>query len=502
MSSLAGVRQGVTSFLFNDTDDVAPIPTLRLSHAQTAGLLIVLSLLMLVPVIFFNYLYPLSPARIERPATALMQDLGLWRWFGQRQPDALSNRYTLAALIVLGSLISFATYGLAIWLVWKKAATRTLLAIAIGGSLVFMLLSLWSLPNFNTDIYDHILRARTVSEYGENPYIVEPAAFPQDPIYPYASPKFIHMTTDKLPTWTLISAAGAEVAGDDATTNLLAARGLITLFNIGSVVLIVLILRRWNPLYAVAGAIAYGWNPANIILTQGKPDPVMVFFLLLGVLMLTMQRYRWMVILLAIATLTKLIPLPLVGIYFLRELKARRWKELVIGGLLFVVVVVALYLPFVNTLDVAQDQLRLLRRGGSGLPGGIRYVFVAGFAMLVLYLGLRRADSDRKMLWSWALALLYFALFLTKIVNSWYHLTFIAVAAVAIRWPMVLMMLAITWSSFLLNTWRAASTPEFTLPSPEIPRLVMYLSLPALALLGSAALVAVRIRRSNQLHNA
>src|SRR5690606_16160221 len=136
---LAGARQGATSFLFSDTDDIVPIPTSRFSHTQTAGLLIVLSLLMLVPVIFFNYLYPLSPARIERPATALMQDLGLWRWVAERQPGALSNPDSLAALIVLGSVIAFAAYGLAIWLVWKKAATRTLLSIAIGGSLVFML---------------------------------------------------------------------------------------------------------------------------------------------------------------------------------------------------------------------------------------------------------------------------------------------------------------------------------------------------------------------------
>lgn len=502
MASLAGARQGATSFLFSDTDDLVPIPTPRFSHAQTAGLLIVLSLLMLVPVIFFNYLYPLSPARIERPATALMQDLGLWRWVAERQPGALSNPDSLAALIVLGSVIAFAAYGLAIWLVWKKAATRMLLAIAMVGSLVFMLLSLWSLPNFNTDIYDHILRARTVSEYGENPYTVEPAEFPQDPVFPYASPKFIYMTTDKLPTWTLVSAAGAEVAGDDATTNLLAARGLITVFNLGNVVLIMLILQRWNPLYAVAGAIAYGWNPVNIILTQGKPDPVMVFFLLLAVLMLTMKRYRWMVVFLAIATVTKLIPLPLAGIYFLRELKARHWKEFFISGVLFAVVVVALYLPFVNTLDVAQDQLGLLRRGGSGLPSGIRYIFAAGFAVTALYLGLRHADDDRQMLWSWALAMLFFALFLTKIVNSWYHLTFIAIAAVAIRWPMILMMLAITWSSFLLNMWRAASTPEFTLPSPEIPRLVMYLTLPVLALLLSAALFAIRTRRAAHPRNA
>lgn len=501
MTTFDNLRSSVSSFVFSDSDDVAPFPAPRFRHAQTAALLIALALLMLLPVMFFNYLYPLSPARIERPATALIEDVGLWRWTADQQPDALDDQRSLAVLIVLGSVISFGAYGLGIWLVWRRAPSRALLAIVLVSALVFMVLSLWSLPNFNTDIYDHILRARTITEYGENPYTVEPAAFPQDPVFPYTSPKFIYMTTDKLPTWTLVSAASAAVAGDDPVANLLVARGTITLFNLANVLLIVLILRRWSPLYAMAGAVTYGWNPVNIILTQGKPDPVMVFFLLLGVLMLTARRYRLMVIFLALATLTKLIPLPLAGIYFLREIKARRWKEVIIGGLLFALTVIVLYLPFVNTLDVVEDQFGLLRRGGSGLPSGIRYIFAAGFVVIVLWFGLRHADTDREMLWSWALAMLYFALFLTKIVNSWYHLTFIAIAAVAIRWPMLLMMLAITWSSFLLNMWRAASTPEFALPSPDVPRLVLYLVLPVLALLVTLGLFVTRARRPTHPHN-
>jgi len=402
---------------------------------------------------------------------------------------------------VLASIVSFSAYGLAIWLVWRRTPSRALMTTIVSSALAFMVLSVWSLPNFNTDIYDHILRARTITEYRENPYTVEPAAFPQDPIFPYTSPKFIYMTTDKLPVWTLVSAVGAAVAGDDPTTNLLVARGTITLFNMANVMLIVRILRRWNPLYAMAGAVAYGWNPVNIILTQGKPDPVMVFFLLLAVLTLSAKRYRLMIIFLALATLTKLIPLPLAGIYFLREIKAHRWKEVIIGSLLFALTVILLYLPFVNTFDVVEDQISLLRRGGSGLPSGMRTLFAAGFAVMVLWLGLYHADTDRQMLWSWALAMLYFALFLTKIVNSWYHLTFIAIAAVTVRWPMLLMMLAITWSSFLLNTWRAASTPEFVLPSPQIPRLILYLVLPVLALLVSLGVFALRARWSSPSKN-
>lgn len=502
MSVLKRARAGAKSFLSNDTDDFSSSPIPRHSSAQTAVLLVVLAVALLGTVLFFDFLYPLSPARLERPATALMQNLAFWRRIRQSPPDALNDPESLAVLIVLGAVIGFAAYALAIWLAWRKPPTRPLLAISVGSSALFMLVTLWSLPNFNTDVYDHILYARTATEYGENPYIVTPVDFRSDSIYPYASPRYVNVPTNKLPAWTLLSMGAAALAGDDPVTNLLVARGSITLFSIGSVILIALILLRWNPHYAVAGVIIYGWNPLTIVMAQGKTEPMMVFFVMLGVLMLIMKHYRWMVVFLAVATLVKLIPMLFVGVYLLREIKARRWREVVISGGLFALVIVALSLPFINTADTVQDQLALLQRSGSELPGSVRLVFAAGFVGLLLYMGLYRARSDRQMLWSWAFAMLYFGLFLTEITLAWYHLPFIAIASVAIRWPMVLTMLAITWTSFLLNAWRAASTPAFTLPSPDVPRLALYLALPMVALLGSLALYALRTRRAAHPNNA
>jgi hypothetical protein len=469
---------------------------LRKRETQTLiWLYILLALLLLLAYLFFSFVVPQTPGRMSRASVALVQELSLWSFVTSLPLPIPSHTLLIAVLLVIFTLLGFIAYGAAIVISWNRQS-RPLLFIVVLSALLFFLISTWSLPNSTTDIYHYILHGRLAAVYDSNPYYVLADEFPEDPLYPYASRKYTSRPGDKLPAWMLMNMLLARLAGDKVITNILFYRSTLLLFNMANVAVIAAILRRLNPRYLLSGVVLYAWNPIVVIYGQSKIDIVMAFYLLLAVLLLISGRKQLTVFMLGLSVLVKLITLPLVAIYMLRNLKLGHWRHFVAGTLLLGGIVILLYTSFWQGSTMLVELIGLLQLGGSSAPQLTSTLLKVGFLFLVVWLGLIQDGSSQKLLWGWALSLLYFSLFLTKLGFAWYLITLIAVVSLVPDWRIVSITVVLSLFALLFNLKYSTFTEEF--PAPELfalPGFFVYVAIPLLmAILMIAFLVWQRIR--------
>lgn len=247
--------------------------------AKRTNLILGLSgIILFVTFFFYNLIIPQTPGRMTRPTASLIADLPLWSFITSLPLPVPQNSHLVAVLLVGFSLIAFASYALAIFITWRNKYQLKTLFIVIISSLSFFQLSVWSLPNVNTDIYNYILRGRVAAVYNANPYYVAADEFPEDPIYPYASHKYTVKPGGKLPAWMSINILLARIAGDDVIANLLIYRSAFFVFNAMTLLLIGLILKKIKPGYVLPGLLMYAWNPIVVMYGQSKNGHCNGFF--------------------------------------------------------------------------------------------------------------------------------------------------------------------------------------------------------------------------------
>lgn len=463
-------------------------------------LYILLASLLLLAYLFFSFIVPQTPGRMIRSSVALIQELPLWSFVVSLPLPIPSHTLLVAVLLVIFTLIGFVAYGTAIVISWNRQG-RPFLFVVVLSALIFFLISTWSLPNSTTDIYHYILHGRLAAVYDSNPYYVLADEFPEDPLYPYASRKYTSRPGDKLPAWMLMNTLLARLAGDKAIVNILVYRSTLLLFNMANVAFIAAILRKLNPRYLLSGVVLYAWNPIVVMYGQSKIDIVMVFYLLLAVLLLISGRKQLTVFMLGLSVLVKLITLPLVAIYMLRNLKSGNWRQLIVGMLLLGGMVLLLYTSFWEGSSMLVELIGLLQLGGSSAPQLTSTLLKVSFLFLVVWLGLIQDGSTHKLLWGWALVLLYFSIFLTQLGFAWYLITLIAVVSLVPDWRIVSITVVLSFSAFLFNLKYSTFTKEF--PAPELfalPGFFVYVAIPLIVAIPMIAFLAwQRIRRHSSL---
>ncbi len=433
---------------------------------RIVAFLIAFASVQLLGTLFFCFYIPQTPGRMQRASTALFGDLDLWAWCTSFDLPLRDDPNWVAVLLLLATAAMFAVYALAILLNWQVPADRTRVTIVIGGAILSFVVSTFALPNINTDIFNYITRARVATVHDANPHYVPASAFPEDPVYPYASARIARIVGDKFSVWTWISMPLSRFAGDDPTANLMVFRSLFLLCNIGNVLLIFSILRRLSPEHAVAGTIFYAWNPIVLLLGQSKTDTVMVFFLVLGILWLVLRKHGLAIVSLTASVLIKLITLPLVVIYWLRELRYKRWSPLARSVLLFSAVVLLTYWPLWEGPELITSHLGvgLGEAGASSSASLSKALLLSGFAIFMVLFSILQKDDDAVLIKRWAIIMLLFGVFLARISNSWYLMTPIAIISLCNDWRITLAGIAVTFSAFLFNVWYSVSTSEFRLP--------------------------------------
>ncbi|HKP53334.1 MAG TPA: hypothetical protein VJ183_11880 [Chloroflexia bacterium] len=217
----------------------------------------------------------------------------------------------------------------------SSAHRRVALAIICGSAALFCIFLLFMYPITADDLFDQLFRARITTHYAQNPFIMSPSAFADDPFLPYVAWKYEGSPYG--PMWELLAAIPSWLAGDNLWNNLIFFK-LLVIFAYGATTLLTyLILRTLKPEWALRGALLVAWNPLALfeVAGSGHNDAVMVAFLLLAIYLFVKGWRIWVLPALMAAVLTKFVPLLLVPIAIaalwrdrLRLDESRLWHRL------------------------------------------------------------------------------------------------------------------------------------------------------------------------------
>lgn len=231
------------------------------------------------------------------------------------------------------------------------------------------------------DVFDYILRARIFAVHGASPFAVTPAAFPNDPFFPYAA--WDQATSAYGPIWELLAAGVTSLGGEQLWRNIILFKGLAIFSYFANGVLILLIVGERHPQWAWRGLVLYLWNPLVLfeIATNAHNDLLMITPVLAAFLLLDRSRAWWGRPIasfgLAIGLLIKFLAAPLLPLFWVAGLRdvsqrwPRRWLVLAVSVLLTALTVLLFYIPFWQ----GSDPLGVGRRADmftASLPNTLR----------------------------------------------------------------------------------------------------------------------------------
>jgi hypothetical protein len=222
---------------------------------------------------------PYPPTRILAPMIAFGAALAVLLYHIGQLPQRLEAHPETYVPVFL---VAFAAYAAVSLLVWRAAPNPRLTLFIVGFALVFRLIVVFQPPSLSTDIWRYVWDGH-ISAAGINPYRFAPS-----------DPALLAHRTDfwpiiNHPTWVTmypplsqrIFAVIAALGGAAP----LAYKLVFTLFDLGCIGLILVLLKRLNlPLQRV---VLYAWHPLVIMefAGSGHQDVLGVFFMLLALAM-------------------------------------------------------------------------------------------------------------------------------------------------------------------------------------------------------------------------
>ncbi len=319
-----------------------------LGRGQTATL--VLAGLLLEAVFVFGFLWPLS----------------IWR-----NPEVVPDAHPLATVLGLhpaGALrfgvpvvAGFAVLALAVWAARGLHGRATWL-IVLGGTAIFAATLIPINPVGAQDIYHNAADARTFVRYGDNPNVLPPNAFPDDPFYPHVV-AWQDFASVYGPVWYAVSGMAVPFAGDGLWGNVIGQKVIAAWFLLGTTLLTMLVAGRIRPGAAPAAGVLVGWCPLTLFETAGNAhnDVVMVFFALAALYAVTRRWWLAVFPLLALSVAVKYVLVllgPVLLLWMLRRHDIPR-RQIMLSLALGALTGIAVYIPFftgVETLANFQRQ--------------------------------------------------------------------------------------------------------------------------------------------------
>lgn len=305
--------------------------------------------------LLFRYWFPLAPFHQQLPLS-----------------DIRSFLPTLTKGAAYGFLFLglYGLYLLAYYLV-RRLRVHPQLWLIVGATILFSLPLLQTYPVNSSDVFRYYLRGRITSVYGENVYETPPSAFPDDPYMAYSG-EWIDETSPYGPVWELVMAGITAVTPYHLYIGLVAVKGLALLAFVGSGLLIWHMLVHVAPDKRIGYTLLWLWNPAllSIFVMNAHNDALMIFWLLVGALLLKRGKLSLGFLMMVIAVLTKPVALLVLPIFFLACMRAfPTWQARIrfgtataVGSFLLVMLTFA---PFGSPFDLA---VRLLRESAN-YPG-------------------------------------------------------------------------------------------------------------------------------------
>ena len=464
-------------------------------------------------VAWFSWSLPVAPSRLSRASAPLASRIGAWQWLTDHgAPPASSNGLglTLAGI----SALFFAAWVGVVLLTWRRpgrAAVRAVMALVA----VAVAISIFALPNKTSDVYDYAVFGRVVSVHDGVAYRDVPSEYPNDAVYPYASRQYTAKPDNKLAGWTATAIGVTSIAGNDPVANLLAFRLLLGGATVAASALIAWILLRIRPAAAASGAAFFGLNPITVVYGPEKTDALMVLFLVGGLALVVAGRHHLATVAVTLSVLVKLITAPVLVLVVALPLPSSRLRRrdptrsttsaqvwsVATRAVVALATAVVVYGPFRDPLRLAREQLVGGERGGvlPGLGTVSTVVFAVGLAAVAGATWWRRpetaADHTEALLTRSALFLVVFSVFLTRPGLPWYLICALAAAALVSSVVLFVLMAALSGASFLMGWWDAVGTSQHPLPSLQVARPLVYLSVAAVALALAIGATALARRR-------
>ena len=373
-----------------------------------------------------------------------LTDIGGLTGHSQGAADAFVA--TIVALFIL--------YLASLWVVRKVERRQALVIVGVqavisGLALVFMY------PIWATDIYIYALYGRVWGYYGQNPMLVPLSTFQYDPFLQYGG-GWETKITPYGPLWVIVSGLFQKIAGDNILDNLLLFKLAALLSYLGCVALVAVVLGRLRPESRAFGTLFVAANPMLLleVVGHGHNDATMTLFVL-GAAALALTRFRSLSLpSVALSVLTK-YTLGVLGPLFVVHLLQRkaswpsRLRDLAVGGVVGVAVLVAVFSPFWVGLDTfngvvanskivfASPEAAILCQSGHGIlppltQGTVQRVLLAVFAAVYAVQAVRLL-RDPSYLYVAAFEVAFWLVLVVPHYQSWYLVWPIMLAAVAGR---------------------------------------------------------------------
>ena len=378
------------------------------------------------------------------------------------------NRTNFAALITCFSILFVAYYYLVITA--KTETLKPLLTI----SMLFRLFFLFSIPTLSDDYFRFIWDGQLLAN-GVNPFDYLPTEVTTN--FPNKAELLAGMNSANYytvypPIAQVVYLLSAWLSPNSILGSIIVMRAIIIAAELGIVLLLSKLLRvlNLNPL----NSLWYSLNPLIIVELSGNLhfEGIVLFFFLLAVYFLALNKEKLSAIAWALAAATKLIPIFFLPVIF-RKLS---FKKAVLFYLIFGASFIVLWVPLCNsTLILHFLQSVCLYSKTFEFNASVYYVVrTIGYQIMdyniiqtagpllskTAYVGILIILLKKKIIfWQGFFTALLFALswyyLLALIVHPWYSITLVFLAVFTrFRFPMV-------WSATAVLSYWAYSNPSF-----------------------------------------
>lgn len=239
--------------------------------------------------------------------------------------DLVFNNRPLSTIIFISIILLLTIcYLLFLRLAVKKNLNIRRMKWLIGltiGILIF------SYPAFSYDIFNYILTAKVTYFYHENPYLVMPIEFIDDPNLAWTR------AANKIalygPSWIALTAMPHSLSFNNIVLSIFNFKLLIILFYLASLLLIYRLSKNILPVALFA------FNPVVLVetLVSSHNDIVMMFLSILSFYFLTRKRVVLAGVILILSILIKYATIILVPIFLFAAWKIRRKEKIILDNI-------------------------------------------------------------------------------------------------------------------------------------------------------------------------
>jgi len=234
-----------------------------------------------------------------------------------------------------------------VYLLVIRFGNEKILFWALAAAVLLRFSLLLAVPELSDDFYRFIWDGRLLSQ-GISPFTEIPSKLMEDPefsellinqqLYQGMNSRDYFTVYPPIAQWIFVIAA--RLFPESIIGNLIVMRLIIILSELGSILLIMRILRGYG--LSTDKVLIYAWNPLVIIELTGNLhfEAIMVFFILLALYYFQKSQWRWSAMALAASIATKLVPLIFLPLLVLRM----PWKKTIGYWALCTVMVVAFFL--------------------------------------------------------------------------------------------------------------------------------------------------------------